>query len=74
MPIFQAKVIVGSFTNSTDARMTSDILASLDFKSIMRERNGKYILQIGSYADTNQAKKLVKDLKNRNFDARIIYE
>lgn len=74
VPIFQAKVIVGSFTNPTDARMTSDILTSLDFKPLIKERNGKYILQIGSYADTKQAKKLVKDLKNRNFDARIIYE
>lgn len=73
-PIFQAKVIIGSFSDPTDARMTSDILTSLDFKPIMRERSGKYILQIGSYADTNEAKELVKELKTRNFDARIIYE
>ncbi len=73
-PVFQAKVIVGNFSSPKEAKMTSDILLNLDFRPFIRERSGKYIIQVGSFADTEKAKEMVKVLKNRNFDARIIYE
>ena len=73
-PVFKAKVIVGDFSNPKEAKMTSDILLNLDFRPFIRERGGKYIIQVGSFVDTEKAKGMVKELKNRNFDARIIYE
>ena len=74
VPIFQAKVIIGDFSNPKEAKIASDILLSLNFNPFIRERNGKYILQVDSFSNTKKAKALVKELKNRNFDAKIIYE
>ncbi len=73
-PVFKAKVIVGEFSSPKEAGMTSEILANLNFQPFIRERNGKYVLQLGSFSSTDKAKDLLKELKTRNFDAKIIYE
>ncbi len=73
-PVFKAKVIVGEFTSPKEAGLTSEILVNLNYEPFIRERNGKYILQIASFSDAQKAQALLKELKNRNFDAKIIYE
>ncbi len=73
-PIFKARVIVGEFNSPREAGITSEILVSLNYKPFMRKRNGKYVLQIASFSDTDKAKELLNELKDRNFDAKIIYE
>ncbi len=74
VPVYNAKVVVGDFSNPKEVKIASDILISLNFEPFIRERNGKYILQIASFSDSKKAKELVDELKNRNFDAKIIYE
>jgi cell division septation protein DedD len=73
-PVFRAKVIVGDFSSPKEAEMTSEILSSLHFKPFLKERNGKYVLQVASFSEAEKAKSLVEELKDRNFDARIVYE
>jgi len=73
-PVFKAKVVVGEFSRPKEAQMTSEILTSLDYEPFIRERSGKYMLQVGSFSETEKAKSMVQELKNRNFDARVIYE
>lgn len=74
VPVFRAKVVVGNFNSPDEAKMTSKILASLNYKPFIRERNGKYILQVGSFAEPEKAEDFVEELEERNFDAKIIYE
>ncbi|HSA06506.1 MAG TPA: SPOR domain-containing protein [Candidatus Gastranaerophilales bacterium] len=73
-PVFTAKVVLGDFSSPKEAKMTSDILLNFNFNPLIRERNGKYIIQLGSFSDTQRASALVNELKNQNFDASIIYE
>lgn len=74
VPVYRSRVVVGDFENPKEVKIASDILASLQYEPIIRELNGKYILQVASFADKDRAKELVKELKERNFEARIIYE
>lgn len=73
-PVFKAKVIVGDFSSIKEASMTSEILISLDFEPFITQQNGQYALQLGSFSNTEKANALVQELKNRNFNAKIIYE
>ncbi len=74
LPVFNAKVVVGDFSNPKEVKIASDILSSLNFEPFIREMNGKYILQVASFSDKEKAKELVEELKDRNFEAKIIYE
>jgi len=73
-PVFSVKVVVGDFSNPKEVKIASDILSGLNFEPFIRERNGKYILQVASFSDSQKAQELVNELKDRNFDAKIIYE
>lgn len=74
VPVYNAKVVVGDFSNPKEVKIASDILTSLSFEPFIRERNGKYILQVASFSEVGKAEALVNELKDRNFDAKIIYE
>ena len=74
VPVYKARVVVGDFSNPKEVKIASDILISLNYEPFIRERDGKYILQLGSFSDAAQAQDLVDQLRNRNFDARIIYD
>jgi cell division septation protein DedD len=72
--VFEAKVVVGDFTNTSDAQMVSDALLNFNFEPVIKQRGGDYTLQVGSFSDAERAKALVQELRSHNFDAKIIYE
>lgn len=74
VPVYKAKVVVGDFSNPKEVKIASDILISLNYEPFIREKNGKYMLQIASFRDIDKAEALVGELKRRNFEARVIYE
>ena len=73
-PVSRATVVVGSFANPKEVKIASDILTNLNYSPIIKERNGGYILQVGTFSDTQRAEEVVNDLKSRNFDASIEHE
>jgi len=75
-PVAMSKVIMGSYSTPMQARLVSDTLIEMDMNvsPFIKERNGRYVLQVGSFSDTAKAEGLVQELKNKGFDARVINE
>jgi hypothetical protein len=70
------KVMVGSYSNPTDARMASQQISSAnpDLTPFIRESNGIYSLQVGSFSSTEKAQELANRLRFQNKQIRIIKE
>ncbi len=71
-----AKVVLGSYSTPMQARLVSDTLIEMDLNvtPFIKERNGRYVLQVGSFSDPSKAESLVRELKSKSFDARVVYE
>jgi len=41
---------------------------------IIKEHKGQYTLQVGAFSDKQHAQRLVNDLNNKNYSAKIISE
>lgn len=75
-PITMTKVILGSYSTPMQARLVSDTLIEMDLNvtPFIKEKNGRYILQVGSFSDPVKAESLVQELKNKSFDAKVVNE
>ena len=75
-PITMAKVVLGSYSTPMQARLISDTLIEMDLNvaPFIKEKNGRYILQVGSFSDSAKAEGLVQELKSKGFDARTVNE
>lgn len=75
-PATTAKVVLGSYATPMQARLISDTLIEMDLNvaPFIKEKNGRYILQVGSFSDAGKADGLVQELKSKGFDAKTIYE
>jgi len=71
-----AKVVLGSYATPMQARLVSDTLIEMDLNvaPFIKEKNGRYILQVGSFSDPAKAQGLVQELKSKSFDAKVVYE
>lgn len=70
------KVMVGSYTDLTEARKVSQELtdSNLNVTPFIREVNGAYSLQVGTFSNPQKAAKLAGDLRKRNLAPRIIQD
>ncbi len=75
-PITMSKVILGSYATPMQARLISDTLIEMDLNvaPFIKEKNGRYMLQVGSFSDPAKAENLVQELKNKGFDAKTVNE
>lgn len=71
-----AKVILGSYATPMQARLVSDTLIEMDLNvaPFIKEKDGRYILQVGSFSDAAKAEGLVQELQNKSFNAKVVYE
>lgn len=71
-----AKVVVGHYATAEQAEAAKTILmdANLNIQPFVRNLNGSYTLQAGSFSSKEKAQSLVNDLLNNNFPARLILE
>lgn len=70
------KVMVGHYSDLTEAKKVSQELtdSNLNVTPFIRERNGIYSLQVGTFSNSQKAAKLASDLKKRNLDSRVIQD
>ncbi len=70
------KLYVGEFSNPRDAKRLSDELthSSLNITPFIKEINGKYSLQIGTFTSKKQAKDIAKKLKRRKLKPKFVKE
>lgn len=75
-PITMTKVILGSYATPIQARLIADTLIEMDLNvaPLIKEKNGRYMLQVGSFADPAKAEGLAQELKSKSFDAKVVYE
>lgn len=75
-PITMVKVVMGSYSTPMQARLVSDTLIEMDLNvnPFIKEKNGKYLLQVGSFSDPSKAEGLIQELRNKGFDAKLMYE
>jgi len=71
-----AKVVLGSYSTPMQARLVSDTLIEMDLNvtPFIKEKNGRYVLQVGSFSDPAKAESLVRELKSKSFDAKVVYD
>ncbi|OGH95782.1 MAG: hypothetical protein A2104_09175 [Candidatus Melainabacteria bacterium GWF2_32_7] len=75
-PITMSKVVLGSYATPMQARLISDTLIEMDLNvaPFIKEKNGRYVLQVGSFSDPAKADGLVQELQNKGFNAKTINE
>ena len=75
-PVTMSKVVLGSYATPMQARLVSDTLIEMDLNvsPFIKEKNGRYVLQVGSFSDPAKAEGLVQELKSKGFDARAVNE
>jgi hypothetical protein len=68
------KVIVGNYSDLTEARRISQELTDSDLNvtPFIRESNGTYSLQVGTFSNPQKAAKLASDLRKRNLATKIV--
>jgi len=73
-PASMNKVMVGNYSDLTEARRVSQELtdSNLNVTPFIKEVNGTYSLQVGTFSSPQKAAKLAGDLKKRNLDTRIV--
>lgn len=71
-----SKVVVGRYSTFEQAKVAQEILldSGLDITPFVRQFNGAYTLQVGSYSTRTKAEELSSELQRNNFPARIIQE
>lgn len=71
-----SKVLVGRYATIEQAKVAQEILvdSGLNITPFVRNINGAYTLQVGSYSSRAKAEELVGELQRNNFPAKIIQE
>ncbi|EKE03471.1 MAG: hypothetical protein ACD_20C00199G0003 [uncultured bacterium] len=75
-PISMSKVIIGNYASPTEAKRVSEELmrTNLNVTPFIKESNGVYSLQVGSFSNSQKAEVLVNELRKRNVPAKIIQD
>ncbi len=75
-PFKMAKIYVGSYSNIEQAIQAQNRLmeTNLTVSPFVKEVNGMYVLQVGSYANINKAEALVRDINAAGFSATLVQE
>ena len=75
-PVSMVKVMVGSYSSPAEARQASQELAGAGLNVIpfVKERNGSYAVQVGSFSSSQKAQRLASELRKRNIASTIIQE
>ncbi len=75
-PNERAKVIVGRYSSEEQAQMAKSIISDsgINMTPFVRNINGVYTIQVGSFSTRENAKQLVDELLKNNYPARIIIE
>ncbi len=75
-PATVVKLYVGEFSNPRDAKKLSDELthSNLNITPFIKEINGKYSLQVGTFTSRRQAKDMAKKLKRRKLKPKLMNE
>lgn len=75
-PFKMAKVYVGSYTSIEQAIQAQNKLmeTNLAVSPFVKEVNGTYVLQVGSYANMTKAETLVQEINAAGFNATIVQE
>jgi len=70
------KVYVGKYSNKAQADVAKDILidSGMDVSPFVKNLNGTYTLQIGSFNDRARAEQVARYLTKNGFPARIVQE
>lgn len=70
------KVYVGKYSNERQARVALDILmdSGLNVSPFVKNLNGVYTLQIGSFSDKSRATDIANELTRNGFPARLVQE
>ncbi len=70
------KLYVGEFSNPRDAKKLSDDLtySNLNITPFIKEINGKYSLQVGTYTSKQQAEDIADKLKRRKLKPKFVKE
>ena len=74
--IINAKVVVGYYATDKQAEVAKSILqeAGIGLNPIVKNMNGYYTLQVGSYSTKEKAQQAANNLLKSNFPARVILE
>lgn len=75
-PPKMSKVYVGSYQTIEQAIQAQNKLmnTSTSVSPFVKEVNGVYVLQAGSYANTNKAEEISKEINSLGFSARVVRE
>ena len=75
-PIVNAKVVVGYYATDKQAEVAKTIIqdAGIGVTPIVKNMNGYYTLQVGSYNSKEKAQQAANNLLKSNFPARVIIE
>lgn len=75
-PFKMAKIYVGSYSSIEQAIQAQNRLmeTNLSVSPFVKEVNGMYVLQVGSYANINKAEALVRDINAAGFSATLVQE
>ena len=69
-----AKVVVGHYSTPQQAEVAKDIIQEAGFQPFVKNIDGYYTLQIGSFASREKAQSVANELLKKNFPAKIINE
>ena len=75
-PFKMAKIYVGSYSTIEQAIQAQNKLmeTNIAVSPFVKEVNGSYVLQVGSYANINKAETLVREINAAGFSANIVQE
>ena len=75
-PVNMAKVYVGSYATIEQAIQAQNKLmnSSASVSPFVKEVNGMYVLQAGSYANAGKAESVSRELNSLGFSARVVKE
>lgn len=75
-PVNMVKVMVGNYSSPAEARQASQQLSGsgLNVMPFIKERNGTYTVQVGSFASSQKAQRLAAELRKKNIASTIIQE
>lgn len=75
-PVSMNKVVIEGYSSPAEAkRVSQDLMNSnLNVTPFIKENNGTYSLQVGSFSNQQKAENLAGELKKRNMSAKIIQE
>jgi cell division septation protein DedD len=70
------RVVVGSYSSIDDAKQAYDKMldSNMNVAPIIKEKQGRYTLQVGAFSDKKRAETLVDELNNKNYAAKIVPE